>query len=171
MTKLIYLKVTVVLLTTIFLFSSCATIVSKSTYPLTVNSNPSNAQITITNKRGVDIFQGSTPSVVRLKARLKAGNGFFSKAEYTLKLSHPGYDDILMPITFSLDGWYFGNILFGGILGMLIVDPATGAMWKIDLDNVNVRLNPVKSSGLPEIRILDINDIPEHWKEHLEKLN
>ena len=170
MTKQIYLKnlkATVVLLATVFLFSSCATIVTKSTYPLTVNSSPTNARITITNKRGVDIFQGNTPAVVRLKA----GNGFFSKAEYTLRISHSGYEDKLMPITFSLEGWYFGNILFGGILGLLIVDPATGAMWTIDLDNVSVILNPTKNGGSSEIRILDINEIPEHWIEHLEKLN
>jgi hypothetical protein len=30
-----------------------------------------------------------------------------------------------------MDGWYIGNILFGGVIGFLIVDPATGAMWKL----------------------------------------
>jgi hypothetical protein len=29
----------------------------------------------------------------------------------------------------TIDGWYFGNILFGGLIGMLIVDPLTGAMY------------------------------------------
>lgn len=162
-----YLKRTVVLMTTILLFSSCASIVTRSTYPLTINSTPSGARIVITNKKGFEIFQGNTPAVVRLKA----GDGFFSKAEYLLKLSSPGYEDRIMPITFSLDGWYFGNILFGGIIGMLIVDPATGAMWKIDVDNINVTLSPLRSSASPEMRIFDINEIPGEWKEHLVKLN
>lgn len=30
-----------------------------------------------------------------------------------------------------MDGWYWGNILFGGLIGMLAVDPATGAMYKL----------------------------------------
>ncbi len=38
------------------------------------------------------------------------------------------------PVTFDtkLDGWYFGNLIFGGLLGILIIDPATGAMWRLD---------------------------------------
>ncbi|MDB4525936.1 hypothetical protein N9065_03445 [Akkermansiaceae bacterium] len=31
----------------------------------------------------------------------------------------------------SMDPWYAGNIIFGGILGVLVVDPATGAMWQL----------------------------------------
>ena len=103
--------------------------------------------------------------------RLKASNGFFSKAEYQLRLSAPGYDERIIPITFSLDGWYFGNILFGGLIGMLIVDPATGAMWKIDTEYINVTLNQSTSSDIPEIKIFDINEIPEDWKKQLVKLN
>lgn len=30
-----------------------------------------------------------------------------------------------------MNGWYIGNLLFGGIIGLLIVDPATGAMWTL----------------------------------------
>ena len=31
----------------------------------------------------------------------------------------------------TIDGWYWGNLFLGGILGMLAVDPATGAMWAL----------------------------------------
>lgn len=34
-----------------------------------------------------------------------------------------------MTITGSMSGWYIGNILFGGLIGMLAVDPVTGAMY------------------------------------------
>jgi hypothetical protein len=40
-----------------------------------------------------------------------------------------------------MDGWYIGNILFGGLIGILIVDPLTGAMWKLD-DVVYGNLSP-----------------------------
>lgn len=121
----------------VFLFSSCASIVSKSTYPLSINSSPSNAKVSITDKKGKEIYLGNTPATVKLNA----GAGFFSKAEYQVKFSSPGYDDKIVPITFKLDGWYFGNLLLGGVLGMLIIDPATGAMWKIETEFLNETLS------------------------------
>ena len=161
------IKISVIFTTVFFLFSSCASIVSKSTYPLTINSNPSNAEISIANKRGVEIYSGNTPAVVQLKA----SDGFFSKAEYSVRFSVPGYEERIVPVTFSLDGWYFGNIFLGGILGMLIIDPATGAMWKIDTDVINITLRQSAISVNSELRIMDINEIPENWKSKLVKLN
>jgi len=132
-----YLKMTAIMMASVFLFSSCASIVSKSTYPLSINSSPSNAKVSITDKKGKEIYLGNTPATVKLNA----GAGFFSKAEYQVKFSSPGYDDKIVPITFKLDGWYFGNLLLGGVLGMLIIDPATGAMWKIETEFLNETLS------------------------------
>ena len=70
--------VTVILMTTVFFCSSCASIVTRSIYPLSINSTPSEAKISITDKKGKEIFSGNTPAVVQLKA----GVGFFVKAEY-----------------------------------------------------------------------------------------
>ncbi|HPU46217.1 MAG TPA: PEGA domain-containing protein [Bacteroidales bacterium] len=153
-----YLKMTAIMMASVFLFSSCASIVSKSTYPLSINSSPSNAKVSITDKKGKEIYLGNTPANVKLKA----GAGFFSRAEYQVKFSSPGYDDKIVPITFKLDGWYFGNILFGGLLGMLIIDPATGAMWKIETEFLNETLSKSTSSIDPEMKIMNINEIPEN---------
>jgi len=162
-----YLKMTAIVMVSVFLFSSCASIVSKSTYPLSINSSPSNAKVSITDKKGKEIYLGNTPATVKLKA----GAGFFSKAEYQVKFSSPGYDDKIVPITFKLDGWYFGNLLLGGVIGMLIVDPATGAMWKIETEFLNETLSKSTASLDPEMKILNINDVPENWKSHLVKVN
>lgn len=151
----------------IFLFSSCASILSKSTYPLSINSNPSNAKISITDKKGKEIYLGNTPATVKLKA----GAGFFSKAEYQVKFSSPGYDEKIVPITFKLDGWYFGNLFLGGFLGMLIIDPATGAMWKIETEFLNETLTGTTASIDPKMKIMNINEIPEKWKNHLVRVN
>jgi len=149
------------------LASSCASIVSKSVYPVSINSSPSGATISITDKKGSEVFLGNTPTTVRLKA----GAGFFSRAEYQVRFSNPGYDDKIVPITFKLDGWYFGNILLGGVIGMLIVDPATGAMWKLDLEYIHETLRPTIAFVEPEIKIVDINEIPEDWKQYLVKVD
>jgi len=157
----------VILTTAVFFFSNCASIVTRSVYPLTINSTPSGARVEVTNSRGLEIYSGNTPTVVRLRA----GDGFFRRAEYQVRFSKPGYEDRIVPVTFSLDGWYFGNLLFGGFIGMLIVDPATGAMWRIDMDVINVTLNPLGASNTPELRIMDINEIPESWKSKLIALD
>ena len=62
---------------------------------------------------------------------LKSGAGYFDGEKYSVKYSKEGYNDGLSVIDSSLSGWYIGNLLFGGIVGLLIVDPATGAMWKL----------------------------------------
>jgi hypothetical protein len=149
------------------LISSCAYIVSREFYPLHITCNPTNTNISITNKKGKEIFLGKTPTTVRLSA----GDRYFSKAEYTVKFSNPGFDDKIVPVHFKLDGWYFGNLLFGGIIGLLIVDPATGAMWKIESEFLDETLTKSLSVNEPRLNIFDINDIPEDWKRHLVKLD
>lgn len=163
----IHLKIPAIMMATVFLFSSCASILSKSIYPLSINSNPNNAKVSITDKKGKEIYLGNTPA----RVKLKAGAGFFSKAEYQVKFSSPGYKDKIVPINFKIDGWYFGNLLLGGVIGMLIIDPATGAMWKIETEFLNETLGPTTASIDPEIKIMNLNEIPENWKNHLVKVN
>jgi len=162
-----YLKMTAIMMASVFLFSSCASIISKSTYPLSINSNPSNAKVSITDKKNQEIYLGNTPANVKLKA----GAGFFSKAEYQVKFSSPGYDERIVPITFGIDGWYFGNLFLGGFLGMLIIDPATGAMWKIETEFLNETLSKSTASIDPEMKIMNIDEIPENWETHLVRVN
>ena len=120
--------------------TSCASIFGHSNYNVSINSLPSEAQLKITNSKGVEVFSGYTPATVRLKS----GEGFFRKATYTLTFSKPGYDSYQTQINSSIQPWYFGNILFGWGLGMIIIDPLTGAMWQID----------------QEIQIYSLQDIP-----------
>lgn len=146
------------------LVSSCATIVTKSSYPLMINSHPAEATISVLNKKGAEIYTGHTPATVKLKA----GSGFFGKAEYQVKLEKAGYVSKTVPVYFKLDGWYFGNILLGGVIGMLIVDPASGAMYKLETEFVDETLVPSTASAQEaDLRIYAITDIPVEWKKHL----
>lgn len=160
-------KISIIFLAVIILFSSCASIVSKSLYPITIDSTPANAKISITDKKGKEIYLGNTPATVKLKA----GAGFFTKAEYQVKFSSAGYEDKIVPVVFKLDGWYFGNILIGGFLGMLIIDPATGAMWKLDTKSLNETLVKTNATVNAEIKIMDIKDIPQDIKSQLVRIN
>ena len=128
-----YIKYIIVLL---YAFSSlgCATIVSKSDYPVNITSSPKNTNFLITNKNGNEIYSGVTPTIVHLKS----GDGYFKKAQYTVSFNTPNYTPYETNLDATFDSWYVGNIIFGGLLGMLIVDPLTGAMFKLDDLHVNL---------------------------------
>ena len=62
---------------------------------------------------------------------LKASTGFFNGADYTVNAKLANGETSTTSIRSEIDGWYIANLLFGGIIGLLIVDPATGAMYKL----------------------------------------
>lgn len=116
------------LLPVLMLLQSCASIISDNTYPVVVRVEPADAQLNITDRKGREVFNGKAPTIVYLKA----GTGYFARQKYQMTLSKDGYNSTAHFVKFKLDGWYFGNIVFGGLIGFLIVDPLTGAMWRID---------------------------------------
>lgn len=147
--------------------SACATIVSKSSYPTVIDSIPSHANLVVQKGEKV-IFEGTTPAALTLQA----GDGFFKNAEYRVTLSHKGkgYGKQSFMIVSSLDGWYIGNLVFGDILGFLIVDPATGAMYKLE-DHYLFQLNKLNNKHTKnELKIYDIKNIPNDWKTHLKPI-
>lgn len=158
-----FLSKTLSVIVIIAIFSSCASIVSKSSWPLTVNTNPNGAKVEITDKKGVVVYNGNTPATMSLKS----GAGFFSKQSYKVKLTLDGYGEKIIPVECTLNGWYIGNIVFGGLIGLLIVDPATGAMYKLDREVINETFTKTTSSNEPSLRIMNINDLPESMKTHL----
>jgi len=116
--------------------SGCASIVSDSSYPVNISSTPDQASYEIVDFKGVTVQRGTTPATVTLKS----GSGSYSSARYTVKFQKEGFAEQTVQLNSSLDGWYFGNIIFGGLIGMLIVDPITGAMWKLP-ESATVSLN------------------------------
>ena len=122
----------------LLLSTSCASIFGHSSYDVSINSVPSEAQLTIVNSKGTEVFAGMTPATVRLKS----SEGFFKRATYTLTFTKPGYDKHQTQLSADIQPWYFGNLLVGGVIGMLVIDPLTGAMWKLDAEQISVQLAP-----------------------------
>jgi len=110
-----------------FCCSGCASIASQSSWPVTIKSNPNQAKFLIINEKGETIHNGITPATVTLNS----SSGYFDGATYHIKFSREGSKDTYSIIDSTINGWYWGNILFGGIIGFLIIDPSTGAMWKL----------------------------------------
>lgn len=125
--------------------SGCASIVSGGPKTMPIMSQPDEATIEIIDMKNdnATILKAKTPYT----ATLERSAGFFSPAKYKVRISKDGYMPHETQIDAGVNGWYFGNIIFGGLIGILIVDPATGAMYKIYEDNVNVKLYQATSEG------------------------
>lgn len=113
-----------VLITALFL-SSCATIVSSSTQGISFVSTPKKADIIING-----VSRGRTPAVIDLKRK---------KQNYKIEIEKEGYESHTVFIDRKINGWVWGNILGGGLIG-LVVDYSTGAMYKLSRDQVSIEL-------------------------------
>lgn len=106
--------------------TGCASIFNGTTQSVVIHSEPQEgAAITVSNRAGEMVHTGTTPVTLTLKR----GAGYFKGESYTLHLKKAGFVDKEMTLTPTVSGWYFGNILLGGLVGMVGVDPATGGMY------------------------------------------
>lgn len=150
------------------LLSGCSSIVSDSKYSVAIASNPAEAHFTLKNRKGLTIHSGRTPTSISLNA----SSGFFKGETYTLVLNKEGYEEKTVEINSSVDGWYFGNIIFGGLVGLLIVDPATGAMFKLpERSDTSLDLKVVSENKDDSLTIALIDSIPESERSSLIQLN
>jgi hypothetical protein len=128
------------------IFTGCASIIDGGSKSVQINSNPKGAKVTISNRAGKEICVQTTPAIVTLER----SSGYFRGEDYKLIFEEAGYYPYEMHVTSSIDGWYFGNILFGGLIGMLIVDPATGDMFTLAPREVNCNLVISTTSLTPD---------------------
>ena len=103
----------------------CASIVSKSVYPVDVEASSAGVPFSIYDRKGEVVTQGVTPQRVTLPAKYKP----FIPARYTVQYGTPGAART-KELNATLDPWFFGNVLVGGVFG-LVIDPMTGAMFKL----------------------------------------
>lgn len=161
-------KILLPLLAASLLLPSCASIVSHSQWPLNVTSNPTGANISITNRAGKQVFTGKTPSTVTLESSA----GFFKREMYKIKFEMEGYPTQELSVEAKVNGWYWGNLVFGGVIGFLIVDPATGAMYKLNKESINAEMGTrTASAGKRELHILDYRNLTADMKAKLVRIN
>ncbi len=108
--------------------SGCASIVDgHPDRKVAIYSTPSGAKLTIFDKEGVPVCTGTTPTTVDLKR----SHGYFSPEKYRMVFEYPGYYPSETFVNSKVNPWYLGNFCFGGFIGFLAVDPATGSMWSL----------------------------------------
>lgn len=150
------------------MLSGCATIVGDRDEPITLKSSPSDANIVITDERGEKIFAGVTPTTTQLK---KSDGSYFGGKTYTVEISKDGYESRTLRIDSTPNGWYIGgNIIFGGLIGWLVVDPMTGAMYNLSPNEVNAELHQELATSEKEdgtLNIVLLEDVPSRLRDEL----
>ena len=108
----------------ILVTSSCCSIMLSPKQEVGIASNPSGAKVIVD---GQDI--GKTP----LTTSLKRSNN------HNVKVELDGFMPYELHLTKKTSGWVFGNIIFGGIIG-LVVDLATGSLYVLTHEQIQANL-------------------------------
>ena len=109
----------------------CASILHGGAQDVSIASQPSGASVSVDN-----LAVGKTPVVAKLKR----------KDKHTIVVSLDGYQPFELTTTRSTSGWVWGNILFGGLIG-LAVDLSTGGAYKVNPAQVNAALAATHASA------------------------
>ena len=125
-------KLTGIILFISMLLASCATIVTGDKQQLTFDSSPKGAIVSI-NGRQI----GKTPLIIEVDR----------DNQYTVTFEKEGYKTFSAAMETQTDGWFWGNILFGGLLGST-TDSQTGAMYEYIQNEYMVTLESSKTGSL-----------------------
>jgi len=100
------------------LIQGCATITKGSSQPVTLHTDPDGAACDITREQKTVASVGATPGQVTVDRGWGA---------IDISCRKPGFQPTEARVDSEVQGWTFGNILIGGIIGFA-VDAASGAM-------------------------------------------
>jgi hypothetical protein len=113
--------------------SGCATIVHRGPRQISVASTPPGARVSIYDRSNSLVQVATTPFLATLPTKF----AYFKGQDYRLVFELPAYATAEVHLQTKVSRWYFGNLLFGGMLGMIIVDPSTGAMFNLAPDMID----------------------------------
>jgi len=113
--------------------TACATIMHGSGQDVGISSNPTGATVTVDNQS-----PGQSPYIAHLSR----------KDNHVIKLDLPGYAPAELTLTRKTSGWVWGNIVFGGLIG-LAVDAMTGGLYNLTPEQLSATLSAQKASIAP----------------------
>jgi len=115
-----------------FFMSGCATLLGGGTkQTISINANkPVQGQLQYSDGEGVQYF--TAPATLKVERRSK---------DIIIKSKDGSFDDKV--VKSDLNPWFFGNIIFGGLIGST-TDLVDGAAWRYD-DTASIQ---TKSSSL-----------------------
>lgn len=129
-------RMIVLLLTgiTLLLSSGCATMFSGSSEPVTFNSTPDNATISING-----VAMGKTPATITLKR----------KPDQVVEFTKEGYQPTKAQITTQMNPWIFANVLWCWLCPLsTTTDYSTGAAYEYSPNRFYVTLTATGASPI-----------------------
>jgi hypothetical protein len=150
--------------------SGCATIVHSGPRPISVASAPAGAKVSIDDRSNTPVMTNTTPFVAKLATKY----GYFQGQSYRLVFEMPAHTTAEVNLTSSLSGWYFGNLVFGGVIGMIIVDPLTGAMFNLSPEKIDQSLTASQAQVIKDrtgFLVVLASDITEHERTQMVRVN
>jgi hypothetical protein len=150
--------------------AGCASIVHGGLRSVSVASSPSGAKVSIYDRSNALVQTSTTPFVARLDPKA----GYFKGQSYRLVFELPGHATAEAKLSPTLSGWYFGNIVFGGLIGMLIVDPLTGAMYNLTPEKIEQPLSANQAQIIRErkgLLVVLASQTTAHEREQMTRVN
>ena len=89
-----------------------------------ISSNPSDANVWVDRN-----YMGNTPVIVEMSR----------KDNHIVRIELNGFQPYEITLTRGVSGWVFGNIVFGGFIGVAI-DAVSGALYKLTPEQVQAEL-------------------------------
>jgi uncharacterized protein YceK len=120
----------VALIVSALALSACASIMHGTSQDVGISSTPTSAFVTVDN-----VTQGTTPFVAKLSR----------KDNHIIHIAADGFQPADLTLTHSTSGWVWGNLVFGGIIG-LAVDAITGGLYKLSPEQLNATLTKQQAS-------------------------
>jgi hypothetical protein len=135
----------------LILTNGCATLLGGGpSQSVTVNAEPDGTSFVVKSSTGLQMAAGTAPQIIRLPRR----------NEYQVDFTVPGYRPQSVVLTRGVNGWIWGNLLIGWVVGF-IVDFATGSAYKLEPAVVQVALQRQSGEGAGSeahavVRLLDM---------------
>lgn len=132
------------------LVAACATIMHGSSQQVGINSQPTGATVVVDSQT-----LGTTPVAAKL-ARKRA---------HRITVTLAGYQPFGIVTTRKTSGWVWGNIVFGGLIG-LIVDASTGGLYDVRPEQINAQLASGGASGAMHdgmIYVFLVREVDPSW--------
>jgi hypothetical protein len=109
---------------------ACATIMHGSSQEVGISSQPTGATITVDG-----LSTGKTPVTAKLSR----------KDIHRVAITLEGYQPFEITTTRKTSGWVWGNIVFGGLIG-LAVDAITGGLYDVRPEQISGQLSKTGAS-------------------------
>ncbi len=132
----------------LFVLEGCASIMHGTSQEMTFQSSPEEVTVTVTGR-----VIGKTPVTSRLD----------KKSGQSVVFTKEGYKPVTMELTTTLDPWFWGNIVLGGVIGST-TDGINGSVHEYSPSQYFVTLTP---DGVSNVENLTLKSQREKAKEFI----